>query len=84
MYPFQGNLKIAKIDNGCFHNQAPVVTIVSINVQTFVYVCLKLFQLPGFKKRIEEVKKRAGPEHGKVYLNLRRRKREEETPDREG
>ncbi len=47
--------------------------IVSINVQIFVSICLKLFQLPGFKKRIEEVKKETGLEYGKVYLELRRR-----------
>ncbi len=55
-----------------------IVTIVSVKVQIFVFIYLKLFQLPGFKRRTEEVKKRADSEHGKVYLDLRRKKREME------
>ncbi len=40
-------------------------------------ICLKLFQLPRFERNMEEVKTRAGPEHGKVYFDLRRRKKKE-------
>ncbi len=56
------------------------------SVHILVSICLKVFQLPSFERNIEEVKKGTGPEHGKVYFNLRRRKkkREDETPDREG
>ncbi len=53
-----------------------------MHVQMFVSICLKLFQLPGFKRRIEEVKKGAGPEHGKVYLDLSRKKEERERDSR--
>ncbi len=59
--------------------------MVSINAQIFVSIYLKLFQLPGFNRRIEEVKKGTSPEHRKVYLDLRRRKKEErekQTSDR--
>ncbi len=54
-----------------------IVTIVSINVQIFVSIYVKLFQLPRCKRRMEEIKKGAGIEHGKVYFDLRRRKKEE-------
>ncbi len=40
-------------------------------------ICLELFHLPRSERRIEEVKKRAGSEWGKVYLDLQRRKKKE-------
>ncbi len=49
-----------------------IVTIMSLKLQIFVFIRLKLFQLHGFQMRTQEVKNGVDPEHGKVCLDLRR------------
>ncbi len=55
----------------------------SVHVQILVFIRLKLFQLPGFRRRTKGVKKGVDLEHGKVYLDLRRKKKEEREKGRD-